>query len=639
MTMKIFVIIFLRALVVAAENDCNATLPWSIDRSSHPRLTGEQFSKLLRCPENLNGCGDAPVSCSGHGNLWTCSCADNCDVYGDCCWEKSTSLDSRPSSSCIRVDIEDKYYRDIAVVSGCQRDWPPDEVRDGCENQAKYNDTFYRTPLTSASGITYYNGYCALCNYDMEGVTFWNVSCQSAGSDACGGPTGAPLRVTLPNVVLDNNDAHLHPCDVRAEFIDTCGESISDVARRCETYFAPVQSSKNDSVAVYKNVYCALCNAKDVSTMKCSPPYELFNHSRFSEASIDVSGPNLVQLLRPVSSRNGCRFWQGNKCFIPKVEYRYNNHSTGVANGTADTNRTSTRIKLVFKKQNVQVYFTIACLSISLLCLALKALVYVVFKGSRGFSSKCTLCLSCTLFFSHLLFLLANSFALPRLPCVISAMFLHFGFLSAFFWTTVLASDIWKGVAAVKLARGRTRAFPRYCIVAWGSPLCLVLTCAAIDYAVPSFLLAPRYGQAACWISNIKALAVFFLTPMVSLLVLNAIFYVHIIIHVSKTTQQAADFDFRAGGQRSRMRLYVKLALIMGATWMLGFACVYVVSVITDVIFIMSVGLQGVYLFFGFKDYRYFIDAVRGRKIPPSNTSGNGTSTELPQMEGNSKSE
>ncbi|XP_064462118.1 uncharacterized protein LOC135372437 [Ornithodoros turicata] len=626
--MTTFMLLILPLLVSSAANDCNVTLPWLVDRSRHPQLTDDQLSRFLQCSKSFCGCSDAPPSCS-----FPCSCADNCVVYGDCCWEKaSTPLVSKPRSSCTSVNVENSSNESFYFVTGCRKTWPEDEVRDGCENQARYKDAFYETPVTSAKGVTYYNGFCALCNYDMENVTFWNVSCVSYDNETCS-EGERPVQVVLPGIILDNYSTHRHHCKGDARYIESCDHAVNaDVVRRCQTYFAPVQSYFGE---IYKNAYCAVCNGKDLSTVLCSLGYVQYDME--PRVRVNILGPNLVQLFRPVSSRDDCRAWQGNKCFIPKIDYRYND-SSGADNSSYTNDTTGTSTKLASTKGNVQIYFTVLCLSISLLCLTMKALVYAIFKESHGFSSKCTLCLSCTLFCSHLLFLLANSFPLPRLPCKISAMFLHFGFLSAFSWTTVLSFDIWKGVAAIKLSRGRSRAFSLYCLLAWGLPLCLVLMCAGVDYAVPSFLLAPRYGQSTCWISSIRAHAVVFLTPIAILLAFNAVFYAHIVIHIHRTKKQAAGFDFRVGGHVSHMRVYVKLAFIMGATWIIGLACVYIKSAVTDVIFIILVGLQGVYLFFGFKDYRWFIGpswSLRSLQ-QTTNSSPNATALELSPVPGKS---
>lgn len=629
-------VLLLHVLVRAATTSehCNLTLPWRVDHVDHMELTEEQYEKLLRCPENLNGCSEDLVSCSFNNYLLMCSCADNCVSYGDCCWEKlSKDMYSKPRLTCRNFNTADGY-KHLYTVSGCRDTWPQDDVRDSCENQEAYGDVFYETPVTSLKGVTYFNGYCALCNYDLANVTFWNVSCDSFDNQTCFHGDRA-VKVTIPGVVLRSSYSHLRHCSAFLDLIDTCSDTTNQaVSRKCESYFAPVHKSSNRSSPAYKNVYCALCNGEDLSDLECSPPYKVANYSFRLYAMRDFfRGPNLVQIFHPVSSRDDCLFWQNNKCFIPRAGYRYRNDST-TGNGTAAN---TTAAELISTSQTIQVYFTILCLSVSLICLILKVAVYVIFPEARNFSPTCTLCLSCTLFCSHLLFLLVNSFPLQRVLCMLSAMFLHFGFLSAFFWTTVLSCDMWKGLVTRRVSAGRRRgrSFILYCSIAWVLPLCLVSGCAAIDYAAPSFLLAPRYGQSTCWISSVRGHAVMFLAPIAILLLLNAVLYVHIVIHIHRTKSLAAGFDFRGAGQQSYMKLYVKLAFIMGATWILGFACVYIGSVVTDVLFIVLVGLQGVYLFLGFKDYRWLVDAARAKKGKQeiSNVSGNVRLSEMEPAE------
>ncbi|KAL3202459.1 hypothetical protein MRX96_042492 [Rhipicephalus microplus] len=219
------------------------------------------------------------------------------------------------------------------------------------------------------------------------------------------------------------------------------------------------------------------------------------------------------------------------------------------------------------RQYGVRNYLTIVCLSLSLICLFLKSVVYAFYRHSRTFSSKCTLCLSVTLFWSQLIFLLANSF------------------------------------------KGATGAgFSAYCLIAWGAPSVIAGLCAVLNWTVPpSFPLSPRYGRFGCWIGSVGAQAVFFLLPMMLLLLLDLCLYAHIVIHIRNTSSQMASFDFKGGGQRSHMALFVKLALIMGTTWVLGFVGAFVDVVAVDVIVIVLVGLQGVYLFFGFRDYRHFL--------------------------------
>ncbi|KAL1441599.1 hypothetical protein MTO96_008559 [Rhipicephalus appendiculatus] len=45
----------------------------------------------------------------------------------------------------------------------------------------------------------------------------------------------------------------------------------------------------------------------------------------------------------------------------------------------------------------------------------------------------------------------------------------------------------------------------------------------------------------------------------------------------------------------------------MGMTWMLGFITAFFNVLAMDIVVIVLIGLQGVYLFFGFRDYQHLI--------------------------------
>ncbi|KAL3223843.1 hypothetical protein MRX96_027150 [Rhipicephalus microplus] len=95
-------------------------------------------------------------------------------------------------------------------------------------------------------------------------------------------------------------------------------------------------------------------------------------------------------------------------------------------------------------------------------------------KEYRTFSSRCTLCLSMTLFFTQLFFLVFNVTNFGRDVCVASSVVVHFGFLSTAFWTTVLSYDIWKTLILVRRPKGSWKSLVRYAFAGWGSPLVVV---------------------------------------------------------------------------------------------------------------------------------------------------------------------
>ncbi|CAN7938311.1 unnamed protein product [Ixodes hexagonus] len=603
------------------EYNCNATsLPWSIAREDHPDILEDSLERLLQCPKDLHGCSSDITFCEEERYIVTCSCASNCQDYGDCCWQAGPSLSRHSSSSCIRLNVEGKYEKDLYMVTGCNPTWPLDETRESCEAIDGFQDTFYVIPVTSARNVTYRNAFCALCNYDLDNATtFWNATSKIRRY----------FKVTTPDMANENKPIHLRPCEFHTKINDSCLEGTDpETMRKCHTYFAPVKPKGNDTELVYKNVYCGLCNGADLSELECAPVFVV--PETWFLPQVRSGRPNLLSLLRPVVNSDACFSWHANKCYIRAPEYRYNMSDAGV-NGSF-VNGTNTTA-LVQPPYDIQNYLTVVCVSLSLLCLLLKGLVYVLYKSSRTFSSRCTLCLSASLFWSQLIFLLVNTLDVSEFVCTGSAIVLHFGFLSTFFWTSVLSFDIWKNVAAVRLTSGRTSGFVVYCLIAWGGPVAIVAISVLLNWTVPRFVLSPRYGRFGCWIGSLWGQVAFFLVPMVGLLILDIGLYAHVINHIRKTAKQAANFDFKGGTPRSHMALFIKLGFIMGTTWLLGFVGVFVNNVAVDIIVIILVGLQGVYLFFGFRDYTHFLPKRMFKKDLARTTSASSANTDVQSIE------
>lgn len=601
MTTVFHLLFIVTTCAVTVNEACNGSLPWRADREGPLHLADHRFQTLLQCPEHLFCCKNSTLDASPVP--LTCSCAPDCDSYGDCCWDAPvagrTSDFRRYRSSCVAVSTSDGPYQGVYVITGCEALWPQDEVRDGCENAKSYSAAFYSIPATSPRGVTYYNGFCALCSYDIEGVVFWNAS---------SGAQEVPLQLYLPALVQGDPESYLKLCDPGSQYADTCTVTVNrEWVRHCETYFAPVRDLSGEPSPAYKNVYCALCNSKPLSALMCAP----FSFLRDMPKEVVSRVPVHTRVLTPVIPRDKCSFSHENKCYIPSTEHRFTNTSYLTRSTPGDDAENYALLSSAVS------YLNIICIGTSVVCLSLKAVVYAVYKRSRGFSSKCVLCLSSTLLLTYLAYLLGDEFYTFPYVYKAFAVLLHYGNLSTFFWTTVLSYDISKGLSRAKLSRGgRKHLFATYCLVSWCSPACLVVICVTIDFAAPSSPLAPRYGEGKLWMTNALAAILFYWTPMAALAIVNLGLYVRAMIHISCTAKRAAGFEFRSGGEHYGMDLFLKLALIMGATWILCFLSVFVKSVFADVIVMVLYGLQGVYLFFGFKDYRYFVASFRSRKMP-----------------------
>jgi hypothetical protein len=76
----------------------------------------------------------------------------------------------------------------------------------------------------------------------------------------------------------------------------------------------------------------------------------------------------------------------------------------------------------------------------------------------------------------------------------------------------------------------------------------------------------PGYGVNDCWISRASGLLIFTVAPLVVVMVLNAMFFSWSAYLIRTTTSMLQNMS----RTRKDFRLYVRLALIMGLTWVTG---------------------------------------------------------------------
>ncbi|KAH7976118.1 hypothetical protein HPB52_008677 [Rhipicephalus sanguineus] len=305
----------------------SCSLPWNVSRSAYPDLPDQVFHSLMRCPKNLHGCSQELVVCLDYYAI-TCSCAPNCAVYGDCCWNVAelpeTPISELPRTACVSVDAEPEpseravendtemdtptwYPKDIGkvhlrMVVGCPASWPDQDVRKACEEYESFKEVFYSIPTTTSRDVTYRNGFCALCNNENVDGAFWNTNADEYEA-----------FLWLPDTVYKKPAYHLRPC-TDDTMIDTCNLEVSDVvSRKCEVYYAPVRDSRDEKV--YKNVYCATCNDADVSKLSCKPTVHFNDEKKNGEAIPDL---NMAAIFKPVTTTPTCHAFYNGRCCIPR---------------------------------------------------------------------------------------------------------------------------------------------------------------------------------------------------------------------------------------------------------------------------------------------------------------------------------
>lgn len=549
----------------------------------------EHIESLLRCSSQV-------LKTSTDIRRRLCSNDSSCTRYGDCCFDADVApnITSKKDTTCVPIFDYNGVRRKVMMVTRCNNSWPEDEIRKGCEDDGVKNETFHRIPATSTSGYTYSNGFCALCNYDSEGWVFWTASSVES-------------RKAMFELHEDSLKKKLRYCTARENYSDVCGDvdgnAFKELENLCKFYLEPVRLKYTGRT--YKNVYCALCNQVDITSLVCYPTATA-SIPGAADSRNESSAFKHIGVEKLTSNATSCAAWFNGKCYINQTVYRYkeNASASNTADAAGDGSYTYT----------YQHYLIMVCIALSLFFLLMKGVTYAVFSAARNFSSRCNLCLSATLFFTQLVYILASYLDVPNDVCVVSSVFQHFGFIATFAWTTVLSFDMWRNISSMRVATRSDKTLLLYGAVAWGTPFLFVAACCGLNWGAPWSPYSPAYGQYYCFFGKYRPYIAFFLVPMGVLLAVDMGFYAHIIIYVRRTKDFRKGKVSNSGGadQPSDTALFFKLALIMGAAWFLGLLNFINSSVIQVLTSILN-GLQGVYLFFGFQDYKYYVAALKAR--------------------------
>lgn len=411
---------------------------------------------------------------------------------------------------------------------------------------------------------------------------------------------------------------------------------------------------------VYKNFHCALCNGIPTEDLVCRDPYKgrLFTHDMQASMSL-LFDFNFGGGLETVGGLQSClmknhQMWDPmfKKCRNITCGSKYernkfqciplNESVTGMnnncikiildideftllPNGSAYINKTMRILSLeefeAHKKVNGKVINIAVCLdsnpnllpyskaysllsvitlSISITCLILHLVVYSLLEKLRNCPGKVLMSLSASLLIGHIFLLLGPHFVSTFWICYFNGVATHFGYLSAFSWMSVMAYDIYGTFSVTQSQNTRKqKAFVRYSLYAWTSSLTMVIISVVIDASLSrSSKFRPKYGDPICWFNNKKGLLVFFVVPATILLLANISLFAATAFHihkVSKQTKMVNNFS-----DKVRYYLYLKLAVVLGLTWILG-----LIAGITQIdafwyAFIVLNGLQGALIFMSF---------------------------------------
>ncbi|KAL9971183.1 hypothetical protein ACROYT_G023676 [Oculina patagonica] len=254
---------------------------------------------------------------------------------------------------------------------------------------------------------------------------------------------------------------------------------------------------------------------------------------------------------------------------------------------------------------SLQLLSLIGCI-VSMVSLVLLLITYILFAELRNLPGKVIINLALSLLLYQSVFFSAVKTD-DQDTCLAVAVLLHFFVLSSFTWMNVMAYDVHRtftntseGVVAHRQNRqgGYTKRLVKYCLYAWGSPVLLVLVCVITDH-VKKGSIGYGEGEEECFISQPQAILYSFVLPVALLLIFNLFALGHTVFHIVKTRKRTQQQKNRQHGSSVAV-ICVKMASVMGVTWILGIAANLKALSFLWYPYVVLNSLQGLFIFLSF---------------------------------------
>lgn len=263
----------------------------------------------------------------------------------------------------------------------------------------------------------------------------------------------------------------------------------------------------------------------------------------------------------------------------------------------------STELPLVLL---IESYLGITLTSVSIIAMSCTVTTYLLFAELRNLPGLAVLnlCVSNILF--DLTFLASSAISMPRDDhlCLVAAILAHYEGLAAYFWTNVMAADLYLTLGRWSAApRSPSKILPRYMLYAYGLPLVIVSMAVGVEFCHCTGDLSVDYGVLICWINNPTANMIFFGVPLALALLANVVLFVMTIVVVQRSTSCPSCTRFEKAW--CQLKLYGRMATVMGFAWVFALisACFDAASapgIAFTYIYIVLNASGGIFVFFAF---------------------------------------
>ncbi|XP_037743843.1 adhesion G protein-coupled receptor E3 isoform X16 [Chelonia mydas] len=232
-------------------------------------------------------------------------------------------------------------------------------------------------------------------------------------------------------------------------------------------------------------------------------------------------------------------------------------------------------------------------LALSLLCLFLAILTFLVCRSIHNVSTSLHLQLCLCLFLADLLFLIALTRTGSRVACAVIAGFLHYLFLACFTWMFLEGLHLFLTVRNLQVVNytSASRFKKRFTYpFGYGVPALVVAISAAVN---PGGYGTSKY----CWLSQDRGFHWSFLGPVCAIILINITFFALTLrILRNRLSSLNADVSTLRDHRLLTFKAIAQL-FILGCTWSLGLLQVGPAGTVMAYLFTIVSSLQGPFIF------------------------------------------
>ncbi|XP_065729895.1 adhesion G protein-coupled receptor E3 [Phocoena phocoena] len=301
--------------------------------------------------------------------------------------------------------------------------------------------------------------------------------------------------------------------------------------------------------------------------------------------------------IKPSIKKLFCVYWKGTKegghwstegCFLIQA-----NKTHSICNCT---HLSSFAVLMAFDTQEKDPTLTVITyvgLSLSLLCLLLAALTFLLCKAIQNTSTSLHLQLSLCLFLAHLLFLTAFDRTEIKVLCAIIAGALHYLYLASFTW--MLLEGLHLFLTARNLTVVNHSSVNRF----------MKKLMFPVGYGVPAVIVAisaasrPQlYGtRDHCWLSLNQKFIWAFLGPVCAIICVNFVLFI-LVLWILKRKLSSLNSEVSTIQNLKMLTLKATAQLfILGCTWCLGVLQMGSAARVMAYLFTIINSLQGFFIF------------------------------------------